>query len=192
MEASTMKKMSLFILALFTLSFSLSGCGGSGSSTSTVTGATVLITGSVKSGASVSTTSTYDGVTFDAAPASVTLTSTVFPGALFPSSVTVNSIDVTYIPLEYDATNHLYSPAIGTVYHRSIGGVIPAGGKLDLTDIVIFSEVVGAQNNAAITTLLNNGFDLPYSATVTFNMNEDATNTPMKCTVTFELHLLPA
>lgn len=184
-----MKKNLIIILAILVLSLVVYGCGGSGSSTSTATGATVLITAKIANGTSVSTFSNYSGNTFTPATASFTLTSTIFSGALFPSSVTVNSVDVSYTPLEYDATSHKFSPAIGAVYHRAIGGVIEAGGTLDLTDIIIFSSVVGVQTNSAITGLLDEGWDLPYAATVVFNMNEDATNSPMKCTATVELHL---
>ncbi|RQW88627.1 MAG: hypothetical protein EHM79_05255 [Geobacter sp.] len=184
-----MKKMSVFILASLALSLFVSGCGGSGSSDSTATGATVSILASIADGTSVSAFSNYSSGTFTPATASFTLTSTIFSGALSPSPVTVNSIDVSYVPLEYNSTTHALSPPIGTVYHRAVGGVVTAGGTLDLTDIMIFTSIVGVQGNTAITSLLNSGFDLPYAATVTFNMNEDTTNTPMTCAATIELIL---
>ncbi|MGA7826025.1 MAG: hypothetical protein WCA04_00050 [Geobacteraceae bacterium] len=184
-----MRRFPVYVCVVFVLSLLVYGCGGSGSSNSTASGTTVLITGTTKAGSSVSTTSAYDGTTFSAATASFTLSSEVFSGAAHPSSVTVTSIDVSYTPEEYDATNHLMSPAIGTVYHRAIGGVIPPGGTLDLTDIMIFTSVVGAQNNAAITGLLDGLTILPYQATITFNMVEDDSNTPMTCTTNVELFL---
>jgi hypothetical protein len=184
-----MKKNSVVCFVILVLSLFIFGCGGSGSSTSTATGATVLVTADNADGSSLSTFSNYSSNSFTPATASFTLTSEIFSGALYPSSVTVNSIDISYTPLEYDATLHLFSPQIGTIYHRSIGGVIPAGGSTDFTDIVIFSSLVGVQNNANVTTLLDSGYDLPYTATVYFNMNEDTTNSEMRCTATVELHL---
>lgn len=184
-----MSRRNIFIFGILTLTLFICSCGGSGSSNTTASGTTVLITASVSNGASLAVTSTYDGTTFDSPLTSYTLTSTIYAGALNPSAVTITSVDIRYTPLEYNALTHAMSPAIPAVFHLPIGGLITAGGKLELQNIPVFGPTVGAQDIPAIDTLLDGSTVLPYEATVTFNMNEDATNTPMSCTVKVGLFL---
>lgn len=184
-----MRRKNIYIIAMLTLTLFICSCGGSGSSNSTASGTTVLITASVKSGSSLAVYSTYDGTTFDSPVTSYTLTSTIYPDKLTPSAVTITGVDIRYTPLEYNAVTHAMSPAIPAVYQLPIGGLITAGGSLELQNIPVFGPAVGAQDIAAITALLDGFTELPYEATVTFYMNEDATNTPMTCTVKVGLFL---
>lgn len=187
-----MRRKNILHLAILALSLFIFSCGGSGSSATSASGTSVQITASITTGTAVSAVSTYDGTTFSDATGSFTLTSSIFSGALHASDVTLNSIDVTYTPLVYDAVNNLVSPSFGTgvVFHRGVSGIVPAGGTLNLSNLIIFGSLVGVQSNTAVTSLLDGVTALHYRANITFNMTENDTNTPMTCTITMDLFLI--
>ncbi|MRR53555.1 MAG: hypothetical protein EG822_03450 [Deltaproteobacteria bacterium] len=185
-----MKRYPVISCVLLILSLFFYGCGGSGSTDSLTTGTTAQVSATVKDGEPLAVFSAYSSGTFTPAITSFTLDNNAVSGAVNPSPVTITNISVKYDALEYDSTQHLTSPVISTVYQISgISGRIDPNGTIDIDNMPIFDSFVGVQGIPAVTSLLDQGEQLRYSAKVTFDLNEDFSDTPLHVTVPVLLFL---